>query len=339
MKAPQGMPVPLIEALGAVADAMEEGRNPEPGLSRAIDMLSALSAAGVVHVHAHIQYYARLRRPTVAYDPSSSHKAGPPRYGEMIKYAPKLQYLFLFHQDGYARQAALDAIVAVPPAKFYFSAILPRLNDWVPEVRAAAVACLERILPLSDPDTVFELICALFYQSGNWARWTNESALLLLKLQEPAMLLRLLTWLRTAGGGRLSSFMRILLRRPIIDAHLYDLARNAESPSVRGRALRVLLDGGADWDHTPPQRGWWHVPSPPVLMKRRLTVPLPPVQDLVDLGLSDRSAKVRKVVASKIVALVPRLTDLNTVIDRLLADPAEALRWRGDFLNRTMRRQ
>lgn len=148
----------------------------------------------------------------------------------MIKYTPKLQYLFLFHQDGYARQAALEAIAAVPPAKFFFSAILPRLNDWVPEVRAAAVACLERILPLSDPDTVFELILALFYESRHWARWTDESSLLLALLQEPAMLLRLLTWLRTAGGGRLSSFMRILLQRPIIDAHLYDLARHAEAP-------------------------------------------------------------------------------------------------------------
>lgn len=102
--------------------------------------------------------------------------------------------------------------------------------------------------------------------------------------------------------------------------------------------MRVLLDGGTDWEETPPQTGRWRAPPQPVLQTRRLCVALQAAQDLIDLGLSDMSTRVRKVLASKVVTVAPKLPKLNRVIERLLAHPCAAVRWRGDFLNRTRRK-
>ncbi|QIG95892.1 MULTISPECIES: hypothetical protein [unclassified Bradyrhizobium] len=54
-------------------------------------------------------------------------------------------WLFLFHPDGYLREAALCAIATPPTSSFFLSALAWRLNDWAGPVRRAAIECFRRV--------------------------------------------------------------------------------------------------------------------------------------------------------------------------------------------------
>jgi hypothetical protein len=71
------------------------------------------------------------------------------RQGLLLKLRdePDLAWLLLFHGNGRWREIALDRIADPPVSAFRFIAITLRLNDWVKQVRAAAVECARRVFP------------------------------------------------------------------------------------------------------------------------------------------------------------------------------------------------
>lgn len=82
-------------------------------------------------------------------------------HGSLYQRTPELARLaanrdlaaaFLFHRDGYMREAALKALddqIEIPAAAY---GLILRLNDWAPQVRAAAEEAFERCLARSDPE-------------------------------------------------------------------------------------------------------------------------------------------------------------------------------------------
>ena len=100
MKAPPYYMLPMVEALGGIANALEQGRSTKPGLSILLRMLSIRPADGVASIQAEIQHYARLRRPLGPENFPPGHRIEPVHYADLIARDPGLQYLFLFHQDG-----------------------------------------------------------------------------------------------------------------------------------------------------------------------------------------------------------------------------------------------
>ena len=65
---------------------------------------------------------------------------------ELLEINHDYAWLFLFHPNGYVREAALDSLNNPPTSPFFFAALAWRLNDWVPAVRQAAQRCAERVL-------------------------------------------------------------------------------------------------------------------------------------------------------------------------------------------------
>ena len=332
----------LISALATIADAVRRGSDTtEPDLSVALGMFDELPVSSIATSFRLIERKARVMAGSlpVHYFPRIIPGQAP-RYADAIRREPNLCHLLLFHPDGRARQAALEAFVEPPKTAFVLALIFPRLNDWVPVVRDSAVACLNRIIPLCDRAMVFDAVRPMILRSGNWARWNGHASTLMLDtLEQPSIVPHLVGFLKTNRGGAMSNFMRTVLARPLIDEQLYNLFKNAASPAVRARALRVLIDGHADLQEIERLRTRWDIPDPPRQWKtRELSVASPPLEHLMAQGLSDKSATVRKVIGRMVVARAAELSNLNEIIDRLLADPLPTLRWRGDFLNRTMRK-
>ncbi|PAT40702.1 hypothetical protein CK623_04885 [Vandammella animalimorsus] len=67
----------------------------------------------------------------------------------------------LCHPDGRVRERALQRITPGHADAAIWQAVLLRLNDWVPQVRAAAWQALQRLLPQLDFDTALQALPAL----------------------------------------------------------------------------------------------------------------------------------------------------------------------------------
>ena len=78
----------------------------------------------------------------------------------------------LGHWDGYVREAAVKRAAVIGGAGA-MAAILPRLNDWVPQVRDAARSAVLALLPLASSDE--QLGCmACIWRLRRFSRWNHE---------------------------------------------------------------------------------------------------------------------------------------------------------------------
>lgn len=86
---------------------------------------------------------------------------------ELLLKTPGLEYLYIFHREGRIREQALDRIHGPIPNEFLVAAIAWRLNDWVPNVRAAARRCAERCFEKTAPQILAQFFSIKFAAIGD----------------------------------------------------------------------------------------------------------------------------------------------------------------------------
>jgi hypothetical protein len=246
-----------------------------------------------------------------------------------------LEYLFLFHRDGYIREAALRRIHSALPSAFFFSAIAWRLNDWVHPVRAAAAECANRCFPITAPEVIAEAALTLLARENSWGRWSEERGALAKAFARSDVAECLAAAIQTRRTGPMATVLRYALREPNLDCHLEMLARDAVQPAVRATASQALIDGCATWPD-----GWdWHWVNKPMGIRRRQTTyrerPLKHTVEripLIEASARDPSAIVRRIAASSIIRYTIE-TDLAKAIARpLLQDRSPSVRERAEFI-------
>jgi hypothetical protein len=251
---------------------------------------------------------------------------------------PRLAWLLLFHRSGYLREAALRAIEGPAPSPFWLAAVAMRLNDWVPEVRAAAVVAAERTLAVTAAAVVAETAVRIGAQIHRWRRWHGEIDVLTAAFDRPDVVEAIADLLQRGTVGGLGRALRAALRRPALDPHLLRLATSARLAEVRASALRPLIAREATWI-VGYERVWvnkvygqWR--TEPVLARRPIEGTVVPVDDLIRAGARDAASSVRRVVAASLfdASLAP---DLVREIAALLAnDRSASIRARAAFLLR-----
>lgn len=249
----------------------------------------------------------------------------------------EVAYLFLFHRNGRLRERALDMLHDGITSAFYVVALAYRLNDWVPQVRAAAVRCADRVLPLTDPAIIAEAASSLFDRRMAWQRWGEEAGALDRALSRPDVLDALAADLMGARSGPMASVFRHAIRWEALDRHLDALSAGAFLPQVRAVALQTLIDGAARWPV-----GWakeWidkiynqyrmvrTYDERPVVRPRSL-------ETLVERGALDRSGAVRKVAATALVNHGETLANREHIIELLAGDKSPAIRERVEYVLR-----
>ncbi|MGG6895901.1 hypothetical protein [Rhizobium sp. BR 315] len=84
---------------------------------------------------------------------------------------PSLEFVYIFHGDGYLREAFLNKIKGGLQSPFLVAAVMWRMNDWVGPVRTAAFFCAQRVFPLTQPDIIARAALDLFGRQRGWQRW------------------------------------------------------------------------------------------------------------------------------------------------------------------------
>jgi hypothetical protein len=260
------------------------------------------------------------------------------RHLRLLERWPGLGYLYLFHWDGFVREAALDRLGGGVRSPFFFAAMACRLNDWADPVRSAAVRCAARMFPETRAEVAVAAAMSLIGRTEEWGRWNEERLILDRAFDRADVADALAEILRTSLGGPMPRILRHALRRPAIDRHLLKLAREAAIPAVRAAALRALVEGRATWPGAFAKK--WTDKSHGLYSWRRTVEERPlerslALEALTEVGASDRAAPVRQVAAEALVRHHASLANAEELLERLLRDKSPAVRRRADFVARS----
>ncbi|MDQ8031690.1 MAG: hypothetical protein REJ50_06725 [Bordetella sp.] len=247
-------------------------------------------------------------------------------------------WLALVSGDGHEREGALRALAGPAPNRFFFALALRRLNDWVPQVRAAARATLVPLAQASDPEHVVDALCAVLPAWTSWGRLeAPERALVAALIALDGVNAALVRRLLSATHGPMASALAQCLRTPVLDAHLPDIAAHAVQPAVRAAAYRALLAGRAVWLER-HERQWidlrYCVSRRKPLLGERALVQAPAFLQSLDAAAADRSFRVRRVAAQALVNEMDRLAP-DVVADhagRFAGDASPCVAERGAFI-------
>jgi hypothetical protein len=330
------LPDELRDAIADFGEALERGRGDPASLDRVRAGLAALPPAEVTRAGREIANLVRLYhhpQPKGFRFPFSRHESEV----DALRRLPGLEDLFVFHHDGHLREAALDRIHDGLPSALAFTAVASRLNDWVPEVRAAARRCAERVFPKTGADVVTAAAVVLLDRRNTWRRWTHERGPLDEALARADVVERLAMLIHDQTRGRMCGLLRLALRDGGMERYLLELSRSAAQPPVRALALRCLVEGRARWVVGVRKewidRGYGTWKPVPLFEERPIARPVS-VESLIAAGLSDRSAMVRKTAAEGVVVHRATLAAVEELLPRLLADRNAAVRECGEFIVR-----
>jgi len=216
-----------------------------------------------------------------------------------------LTWIDIFSWDGYSREKSLRSLSGPVPNSFFFALSLRRLNDWVPEVRAAARERLPIIIEQSNPT---DIVGALSATLGNWESWgrmkeSDKESLFQILVGEhtfDAFIQHILS----STSGPMTSVLSQLGRSATTDRYLTEISKNAIQPSVRAKAYRSQLEGKMKWLEG---REWKWIDKSygirrrvPKLSERTLTEK-PPFKETLHAASADGSSIVRRVAAELLI--------------------------------------
>lgn len=333
---------PLIRAeLETFGTELAEGRADRGKVQAIRSQLDHLPPASISRIDSEIAYLARMFHQPREIRVVPSLLSRLPSFTRELSHSALLQktagleYLFIFHRDGWLREAALNRISAPPSSPFYFAAVSYRLNDWVPQVRSAAKACAERIFSKAAPALAARSALFLLERRQVWSRWDDEASVLDEVFARQEVVDELAAILLTAVTGPMGRIFRQSLRQPQLDRHLTTLAREATMPAVRVVALQTLLDGSAQWPIG--FKCQWIDKS--LGISRRVTdfaereiERTDSLESLLETGAQDRSAAVRRVAASGLIRHRSTISNADAIIQLLRDDRSSAVRERVQFV-------
>jgi hypothetical protein len=332
----QPLPDALVSKLNAVGLCLSEQRSVSQAFEGVVPRLMELPSDAVSTLAYRIMYAAQLYQ----HSPVKrsfwgriirSYKTD----AEQLKSVHELEYLFVFHYNGRLRQAALEKINGALPAPFAAALILWRMNDWVPQVRQAALSCAQRTFPKTNAKILVTVVRRLLPRIGHWQRWGDTSKLVRDLLVRDDVRHLLVQHMMSGSAGSDARVFRQLLHDPAIDPYLENLAFKARNPMVRFLSAKAILTAKVSW-----QVGWKSVLHDRLEQNRRQEQvfehrALEVNFDLVDLlpRLSvDPSPLVRSEVLEFVMRHKAEFPTSTQIVAKLANDPSKAVRERAEFI-------
>ena len=250
---------------------------------------------------------------------------------------PHGPWINLCNGDGFQREKALNAIAQGAPNAFLLSMMLRRLNDWVPQVRAAARKSIKRNAPETQGEIIVEALWGALLHLCTWGRWQDLDKDALMDLvcvgDVPGLLA---SRVMQSPNGPAATVLGQAARRPALDKYLIRIARESVQPAVRARAYKIVLDGQANWlegrKWVWTDKYWCKGRYEPVLGTRTLSVNADQLQILRDAS-KDRSPVVRRIAGATVIARLAELGKQALPLAKLLADDSyPSIAERGQFV-------
>jgi hypothetical protein len=328
---PTSLPSIIVEMVAAAA----AGGNVETPLARYVVSIGSLPPETVASVEREVQLFGRLypRPATRTIGELLSGVRVVTRQAELkaLERNPRLALLYIFHGDGWMREAALRAWAELPASPLEFAAIVYRLNDWVGPVREAASVCARRLFPRTPTAIVATAAPHLFERMDRLMRWsTTERAVLEDTLYRPDVIETLVVSLMGRPRGRIGTVLRQLMRRSAIDEFLPQLARQAAVPVVRAIALEALALRRARWQaghrYEWVDRRYSIRRYVPVHAERPIVHSLD-VTALLAAAAGDRAVVVRRTVGRALIEMRHKAApELRQIGKRLAVDKVASVR-------------
>lgn len=250
-----------------------------------------------------------------------------------------MDWLDLGHSNGYIREQALRGLPAAVPNAFCFALLLRRLNDWVPEVRAAAWQKLPLCAAATQPQHVVDALFAIVPHWWAWANLDDEARVeVLTMLCQDDVLQRMISAIQTRRTGAMKRFLAQLGHLPAVDNYLHDLAKNAAQPAVRAKVYEALLSGKmrwfAGWQKMWIDKRYGKYRLAPSLNERALTCSIDHTA-ILDDAVHDKSPMVRRIAAEAIMRELPNVSAASRRWAEILAaDRVPSVAERGQFIVR-----
>ncbi|NIX75372.1 hypothetical protein [Microvirga terricola] len=254
---------------------------------------------------------------------------------DLLRQHSLLKFLYLFQGSGYLREAALKAFDGPLESPFLVACVAYRLNDWVKEVRQAALACAERTFPQTSPDIIATAAFILLTRVRDWRRWSEEAAILEKTFSRPDVMERLALLIATAVTGPTSKALTFASRHEGMDCHLLRISLEALQPSVRSLALRILIEGRTLWPEG-LQKKWidksmGHFKLVVAYGERMIERPVS-LASLITQGAMDKTPAVRRVAADGLVRHRASLKEVDQLTQKFAADRSASVRERAIFI-------
>jgi len=320
-------------AVREFASSIKSGRTVVADMSALVDVTSELPLSS-------FDYWERLIRSefSIALRETTS-----PMWKVWSKPNELLTWLDLISWDGYRREKTLRTLSGAAPNTFFFSLIVRRLNDWVPEVRKAAREKLLEIAKASNPDYVVEALCIALFNWNTWGRIEEADKKVLLQvICEDEIALSLRSKLISSISGPMPSLYSQLGRTPILDGNIEKIASLAIQPSVRAKAYRSLYEGrirwieGRKWEWTDIR--YCEGRLKPIVSERKIDVHIALI-DLVKRSAKDRSSIVRRISAEILIQEIETLDVIaREYAEKFASDKSDAVSERGLFALKKLER-
>lgn len=335
MTKPSVLPANLELLLASIGQRLENGESVAAELPAAIAGISALPAIAISQAAPAIANSAKLYRWRP--EPSLFEALFRRRLTdkEQLLQLPDLQYLFLFHLDGRIREASLQRITGGLPSPFLFAAVAFRLNDWVEQVREAALACANRCFPLTSADVVAGAAAALLLRQHSWGRWGKEREAIDAAFKRADVANRLTADLVEAQTGPASRILRHVLKHDAVDQHLERLSAEAKQPSVRALAVQTIADKRASWpagmEYKWVDKSMGLRTRVPRFEFRDISLPLAGAS-VIRAAAADRSAVVRRASLDALIRHRLDSKEAQELASRLIGDDSPSVRERASFI-------
>ena len=332
MKSDQEFEKEVVQAVQKFAKAVKAKSNVDSNMGVLAEVTSRLKLA-------QLDYWERLIRDE--YSSASEIKTGY-RLWPSVRRERVLTWIDIFNWDGYSREQSLRTLNGPVPNRFFFALALRRLNDWVPEVRAAARERLPVIIERSNPTDIVDALSATL---GNWESWgrmkeSDKEALFQILVCEHTFD-TFIEHILSSTSGPMSFILSQLGRSSTTDRYLTEISKNAIQPSVRAKAYRSQLEGKMKWFEG---REWKWIDKSygirrlvPTISERTLTEK-PPFKETLHAASADGSSIVRRVAAELLIRNINMLgVESSQVYARNFAsDTSSAVSERGRFALRQL---
>lgn len=295
----------LLDAAETATRSIYEGHS-QAALTHFDEMRAELSASEVARLDERL----RKRLSWAGYRPQPSaakrvwQMPAKPRdvdVGEVIAKSPQTAALFMHSHVGYFREQAVNCFEPVDTAGR--AALLLRCNDWVENVRVAALSKLGILARGWTAEELKGLVLFTVDRINEWQRGGAVAAGVLQDHPEWQKALRLVLLQET--NGPMVGLLRKNLRSKGSDHLLPELAVDAKSALVRAVAAKAILEGCARW-HASTEWQWidkiyglrrkvqkWS--------KRDIPFQTAVQRDVLATASQDKSAVVRKLAAEYLI--------------------------------------
>lgn len=239
--------------------------------------------------------------------------------------------------SGYVRERVLRTLTGPAPNSFFLCLAARRLNDWVPQVRAAAREAVPRIAQATDSEYVVDMLCAMLPTWASWGRVELLDKQVMTALVATHGVVSALTRRVTGSpAGPMAAVLSQALRTAALDEHLTQIAAEAVQPAVRAKAYRTLLLGkavwveGRRWEWTDVRYCQGRLRN---ILDERPLREVPHLQEALQTAAADRSSVVRRAAAEALVREMGGLgEDALPLAQRFADDASPAVAERGKFV-------